>query len=553
MKKYIGYKIILANLFLVFVLLGAFSCSEKLDLSPTDQFDKGKFWSNETNALIGLTGVYRGNISYGTGANPNPDDWWTYKGLVVFEHATDNAFDRRGKNALTNRLTNGTLLPDNGIVEAYWKASYIRITTANDFLENIGRVDMDEAKILRMTAEARFIRACQYFYLSQFWGAVPLVTNTLTPAEANLVTKTAKSAIVNFVITELTEAVVDLPRYKDIPSKEFGRASKQAALAFLGRIYLAEGRYAEASAAYKQIIDFGDNAIAADYASIFNSVNETSSENIFSMQYYPVLAQNAITQHCYPAIKGGWHLTNPLESLASQYDFTDGTPFSYSDPRFNSLNMGANRDPRFAATLLYDQCTFGGKVYDCNPDHATSVDQLTYSKQATRTGYGLRKFFDENFTGALGTDYGGNLPIIRYAEVLLSYLEAELEGGKPITQSLLDMTINKTRGRTSVKMPPVTVTDAVALRPILRKERRIELALEGIRYWDLLRWGILGDVMQGDFWGASFPLSTKTGSKVDPTGNKRWYVDSKAFRKGVDEVWPIPQSEANINPGLLGK
>ncbi len=550
MKTYIGINKILANLFLVIVLLGAVSCSDELDQSPSDQFDKANFWTNESNAMIGLSGVYRGNISYGTGANPNPDDWWTYKGLVVFEHTTDNAFDRRGSNALTNKLTNGTLLPDNGVVEAYWKASYIRIAIANDFLENIGSVSMDAAKIKRMAAEARFIRACQYFYLSQFWGAVPLVTNKLTPAESNVVAKTPKSEIVAFVIKELTEAAVDLPRYKDIPSKDFGRASTQAALAFLGRIYLAEKKYTEASAAYKQIIDFGDNAIAADYASIFNTVNETSSEIIFSMQYAPVLAQNAITQHCYPTIKGGWHLTNPLESLASQYDFTDGTPFSYSDPRFNSRNMGANRDPRFAATFLYDQCIFGGKVYDCDPDHSSSVDQLTYSKQATRTGYGLRKFFDENFTGGLGSDYGGNIPIIRYAEVLLSYLEAELEGGKPITQALLDMTINKTRGRASVKMPAITETNATALRPILRKERRIELALEGIRYWDLLRWGIMGDVMQGDFWGASFPLSTKTGSKVDPTGNKRWYVDTKAFKKGVDEVWPIPQSETNINPGL---
>jgi len=550
MKTYIGINKILANLFLVIVLLGAVSCSDELEQSPSDQFDKANFWTNESNALIGLSGVYRGNISYGTGANPNPDDWWTYKGLVVFEHTTDNAFDRRGSNALTNKLTNGTLLPDNGVVEAYWKASYIRIAIANDFLENIGSVSMDDAKIKRMAAEARFIRACQYFYLSQFWGAVPLVTNKLTPAESNVVTKTPKSEIVAFVIKELTEAAVDLPRYKDIPSKDFGRASTQAALAFLGRIYLAEKKYTEASVAYKQIIDFGDNAIAADYASIFNTVNETSSEIIFSMQYAPVLAQNAITQHCYPAIKGGWHLTNPLESLASQYDFTDGTPFSYSDPRFNSRNMGANRDPRFAATFLYDQCTFGGKIYDCDPDHSSSVDQLTYSKQATRTGYGLRKFFDENFTGGLGSDYGGNIPIIRYAEVLLSYLEAELEGGKPITQALLDMTINKTRGRASVKMPAITEINATALRPILRKERRIELALEGIRYWDLLRWGIMGDVMQGDFWGASFPLSTKTGSKIDPTGNKRWYVDTKAFKKGVDEVWPIPQSETNINPGL---
>ncbi len=550
MKTYIGFKKILANLFLVIVLLGAVSCSDKLEQSPSDQFDKANFWTNESNAMIGLSGVYRGNITYGTGANPNPDDWWTYKGLIIFEHATDNAFDRRGKNAFTNRLTNGTLLADNGVVEAYWKASYIRIAIANDFLENIVRVNMDAAKIKRMTAEARFLRACQYFYLSQFWGSVPLIKTTLKPEEANVVTKTPKSEVITFVITELTEAAVDLPRYKDIPSKEFGRASKQAALAFIGRIYLAEKKYTEASQAFKQIIDFGDNAIANDYAGIFNTVNETSSEIIFSMQYAPVLAQNALTQHALPAIKGGWHLLNPLESLAIEYDFTDGTPFSYSDPRFNPLNMAANRDPRFAATFLYDGCTFGGKIYDSNPDHNASLDQLTYSKQATRTGYGLRKFFDENFSGDLGSGYGGNVPIIRYAEVLLSYLEAELEGGKTINQALLDMTINKTRGRTSVNMPPITVTNAAALRPILRKERRIELALEGIRYWDLLRWGILGDVMQGDFWGASFRNSTKTGSKVDPTGNKRWYVDTKSFVKGVDEVWPIPQSEININPGL---
>jgi hypothetical protein len=100
-------------------------------------------------------------------------------------------------------------------------------------------------------------------------------------------------------------------------------------------------------------------------------------------------------------------------------------------------------------------------------------------------------------------------------------------------------------------MPAITETNASNLRPMLRKERRIELALEGVRYWDLLRWGILGDVMQGDFWGASFPDAKKTGSKVDPTGNKRWWVDNKAFKKGVDEVWPIPESETNINPNLL--
>jgi len=548
MKTKIKIHHTLAVFLLSVVLIGISSCGKELEQYPKSQFAKETFWTNEANAKIALTGVYLGNIKYGTQVDPT--DWWTYCGLVFFDQATDNAFDRRGKNANQNRLTNGTLLSNNGVINSYWKGSYIRIAVSNDFLENIDRVNMDASKIKRMTAEARFIRACQYFYLSQFWGAVPLVKNTLTPDEANVVTKTPKAEIISFVSTEFTEAAADLPRYKDIPSSEFGRASKQAALAFLGRVYLAEKKYSEASAVYKQIIDLGDNIIDPDYGSIFNTTNEMSAENIFSVQYYEGLAGNALTQHALPAVKSGWHIVNPLESLASQYDFNDGTPFSYTDPRFNSHNMAANRDPRFAATFLYDGCTFGGKIYDCNPDHASSLDQLTYSKQATRTGYGLRKFFAENFSGDLITGYGGNIPIIRYAEVLLSYLEAELEGGKPITQSLLDMTINKTRGRLSVKMPAITVTDANLLRPILRKERRIEMALEGVRYWDLLRWGILGDVMQGDFWGASFPDAVKTGSKVDPTGRRRWWVDNKVFRKGQDEVWPIPQSEQDINPNL---
>jgi hypothetical protein len=550
MKKYNLFKGLTISV-LLFTSLFTISCSDDLEKSPTNQYDSATFWTNETNALIGLTAVYRGNLSYAFQVEPT--DWWSYAGFAFLELSTDNAYDRRGDNSNLNRLTNGTLLPNNAVLLSVWKGSYKKITIANDFLAHIDNVPIDDAKKLRFKSEARFLRASQYFYLSQHFGNVPLVTKVLTTEEANTVAKTSKEEIEGFVVREFNEAIAGLPRYKDIPAAEIGRVSQQAVLAFLGRLQLAQKKYREAAVTYKQIIDFGDNIIDPDYVGLFTPANENSAENIFSTQFIELKAPNYLPQHAYPAIAGGYHFINPYEVLAINYDFTDGTPFSYDDPRFNLNNRAENRDPRFAYTFLWDGSTFAGKPYDCHPDHTTSIDQLTVSKQATRTGYGLRKYFDETFTGDLATGYGGNMPVIRYAEVLLSYLEAVLEAGDPISQSLLDETINKVRGRASVNMPPITETNADKLRPLLRKERRIELAMEGIRLWDILRWGIAGEVLAGDFWGAPFPDSQ--GTLNLPAGypkdsHSRWWVTKKNFRVGQDEVWPVPESETNINPNL---
>jgi hypothetical protein len=274
-------------------------------------------------------------------------------------------------------MTNGQLLANNPYILNYWKSSYKRVAICNNFLENIINVEMDESKQKRMIAEVRFIRACQYFYLSQFWGSVPLVKNTLTPEEANQVEKVSKSEIVNFVITELTDAVSNLLRYKDIPVSEAGRASKQAALAFLGRMYLAEGRYKEAAATYKEIIDYGDNIIDPDFQSIFLPENENSTENIFSVQYLAGDAPNGIQLYSLPAILQGFHLINPLANLAEEFEFDDGTPFSYDDPRYNSRDLASNRDPRFRFTLLCDGSTFSGKKYITHPDSTQSIDVIS--------------------------------------------------------------------------------------------------------------------------------------------------------------------------------
>jgi len=536
---------------LLLIVLLVISCRKKLDKSPLDQFDKATFWTSEDNAMLALAAAYRGDLDVNANTG-NPTDWWSYQGLLYLETASDNAYHGQGDNSAFHKLSNGTLTSNLAILSQYWSPSYKRIARCNDFLENIEKVPMDDTRKKRLIAEVRFLRACQYFYLSQHFGSVPLVTKTLTPEEANTVFKAPRPEIVNFVIKEFASVVLDLPRFKDIPPGEIGRASKQAALAFLGRIQLAEASFAEAAITYKTIIDFGDNIIDPNYSSIFLESNENSTENIFSEQFIPNLAGNPILQGISPRSIGGFTFINVLANLMEAYQFTDGTAFSYTDARYDYKDIGKNRDPRLKYTIYYNGAPFRTGQYFSHPDSTTSTDRI--GNLNSRTGYIIKKFVEENFTGNRQNGYGGNLPIIRYAEVLLSYLEAQLEAGQPIDRALLDATINKIRGRVSVNMPPITQTNASLLRPILRNERRIELAMEGIRYWDLLRWKIADQVLIGDFYGHPYPVSItaiKKKSAATPADPfRRWYVTTRNFRKGVDEYWPIPQAEVDINPNL---
>lgn len=323
----------------------------------------------------------------------------------------------------------------------------------------------------------------------------------------------------------------------------------RATLAFLGRTLLAEKRYTEAAGTYEEIIGYGDNIIDPDYQSLFLPANENSAENIFSMQYLPELAGNAMPQHAFPVKDGGWCLINVAAGLFEAYEFTDGTPFSYESPLYDPANLGKNRDPRLDYTIYYDGAVFRNSVYSCHPD-SDSSDKIA-SGQTTQTGLMIRKYLDEGFSGNVNS-YGGNVPVIRYAEILLSYLEAKLEAGEAITSELLNNTINKVRSRVSVNMPAITETNPDKLRPILRNERRVELGMEGIRYWDLLRWEIAHEVLNDNIFGAPYPGSTRVSPLPDGSVDEygRWYVGKREFRKEQDYRWPVPQGEQNINPNL---
>lgn len=522
-----------------------------LERSPLTSLSSGNFWDNPKNATLALTGLYRGQIT--NGLEYNVSDFWSYQGLQFMDHMTDNAFDRRGENSPLFIFSSGRLQNNNAQLANYWSTAYSRIGRCNRYLEGIENM-ADGSDKTRLTAEARFLRATQYHYLASYFKDVPLVTTPLTGEESNNVVRETQANILKWCAQEFEEAAEALPRFSQIGGSETGRACKQAALAFAGRTYMLMNDWANGSRVYKAIIDLGDNSLHTSYSELFLSGTGTSNrENIFYIEYLENYFGWGHPQQCLSAKDGGWSLSNPAAGLFEEYEFTDGTPFSYDDPRYNPDNLGENRDPRLDYTIYYNGATFKGTEYRMSPDYSASVkERLDYSSEASKTGFMWRKFYDENPISDINS-YSVVVPIIRYAEVLLSYFECELEGGKPITQDLLDLTINAIRGRADVGMPAIAAGSTEKMRAALRHERRVELVYEGLRYWDLLRWRIAHEVLVGEIWGAPYPGSTLYESStkhVDPSGNCRWYVGRRDFRNPQDYQWPIPLSEQNINPNL---
>ena len=526
-----------------------------LERYPLTSLSGDSFWDNETNAKLALTTLYRGGIT--NGLEYSPSDWWSYHGLIFMEHLTDNAFDRRGENNDYFKLSSGNLTSTNGMISPYWNSSYKRIGYCNRFLEGIQK-SADSPSKTRMIAEARFLRATQYFYLASYFKDVPLVDRVLTGEESNNVTKTPQATILDWCVKEFLEAAADLPRFSALTGTETGRACKQASLAFLGRTCMLKKDWKKGAQAYKDIIDLGDNALHVNYQELFYpKTGVANKENIYFIQYLENYFGCGMPQHSLSAKDGGWSLTNPSAGLFEAYEFKDGTPFSYDDPRYNPVKLGENRDPRLDYTIYYNTAIFTGTEYRMSPDYeASKKERVDYTSEASRTGFMMRKYFSETTPPKDLMSYSAVVPIIRYAEVLLGYLECLVEDNQSITPEILKFTINAVRGRTGVEMPAITETNPANLREIIRHERRIELAMEGIRYWDLMRWGIAHEVLSGKIWGAPYPSSTKyatTTKEIDPTGRCRWYVGKRAFRNPQDYTWPIPQGEQNINPNLRDK
>ncbi|MDR1860990.1 MAG: RagB/SusD family nutrient uptake outer membrane protein [Bacteroidales bacterium] len=527
------------TLFIASIILA--SCEDGiLNKQPLTQLSTENFWTTPDDALLALAGVYN-----------KATTWSSAEHIISFDQNTDNGINRKPNSSF---LTYGNLTASTSEVKSYWNNSYSEIAGCNYFLENVDRIpDFDATTKAQMVAEVRFLRAYTFFNIAQYWGGAPLVTKLLTMNESITVDSAPKADIVNFVLTELDAIVGDLPDTR--PAAEHGRIIKSAALGIKGRLLMAEKRWTEAAAAYKAIIDLKVHQIDPQYSELFNGKNEQSSEIIFSRKYLAGEIANSTQLYYRPSLDGGWHHLNPFQGLINDYLCIDGQSIEESslyDPAFPVVRNGVNyRDPRLLYTVFYPGIsTIKSRVYQGHPDSTTVVgDVFTYD--AGMTGYCLQKFVDNDYTGDVYSS-GVDIPIIRYAEILLSYLECKINEGVIVDRDLLDLTINAVRNRTSVQMPAVTETDKSKLLEILKRERRVELAWEGLRYWDLIRWGEVALLDNTPQYGIFLTDSPATYTRYPVGADGHYFVITLKYRSD-NLPWPFPQDELDINTSLTQK
>jgi starch-binding outer membrane protein, SusD/RagB family len=535
------------NILLVFILAMISSCTKDvLDKVPTDRFSDDAVWKDKNLIEQFVNNTYR--------ITPTGN---TYGAQRLAQAGTDELHGRGGSQTFINL---GNITPSSlGNLDVWTNGtSYFNywpvITNCNIYLSNIDKSPITDAAMKdRMTGEIRLLRAYAYFRLVAFYGGVPLFTKPFELKDNLMLPRNSYDECMNFVISELDAAAQLLP--KTYPAAQMGRLTQGAALAIKSRalLYMASplnnpsnssAKWQAAADAAKAVIDLNLYSLYKDYKSLFLLANSYNSEVIWSRPYnYSLLGEASYLELSqYPNGYSGYGQVHPYHDMVDSYEMVSGK-LPKDDPTYDPLNPYANRDPRFYATILYDGAPFKGRAVETFlPGGLDSREGPISSWNATETSYYLRKFIDETITNP-GTLNQGNSPWIfcRYAEILLNYAEAKYFLGDEATCREY---INKVRSRTGVNMPPVTESGA-ALLARLQNERKIELAFEEHRWFDIRRWKIAPVVMNSNALMMDIRKQTD-GSKV--------YTIKTMYKRGFADknyLVPIPQSEIDKNALLV--
>lgn len=539
----------------VLLLLG--SCQGFFDKEPLDEPATQNFYSTANELDLAIYAAYNGLVFL----------WRTngggYPSAFIFDLTTDIGWNRGGVQGI-NDLANGQANARNTTAQLVWKNHYQAIARANNILDKMekARENTTPAFFNQIEGEARFIRAYLYHQLIELYGDVPLVTTQIGFDEAQIA-RTPKSEIATFLLTELEEIAAKLP--VNYPSSLTGRATQGAALSLKARIALYNEQWDTAIDAAQRVINLGTYSLHNDYETLFTKASQNNTETIFDYRYQTGAQTHGLHQFQGTRMMGSWSVPIPLQALVDSYECTDGLTIDQS-PLYDPANPFENRDPRLDQTVLRSGAAYDDVIFDTHPDHTTTIRVSTgetvtntdvTNRFASFSGYVWRKYLDPAYLERL-REVDLNIILMRYAEVLLTYAEAKVEKGD-IDASVLDA-INQVRQRPTVDMPAITSTNQSTLRTIVRRERKVELAYEGLRLFDIRRWGIADDVLttpalgrpNGDYSLQGVPVFDEFGHPhYDAYQAVLKQVEERNFNAGKNYLWPIPASELLLNTALI--
>lgn len=480
------------------LLATAGSCKKDfLDINPTDRLSESALLADSTLFESFVQNRYLGARLQDKEDIPGFGRGFTW---AMWTSLTDEAIYNNDDN--TWSIVRGLLAPENlGIAGTVWGRSYRSIRECNFGLGNINEVIMSDAQKKRLTAELRFIRAYRYFDLIINYGGAVLLGDKVYNLgdnfdDAAIYTRSSIQESVSYVLSELTAAANDLPA-DNSGTWKLGRATKGAALALKARLALyaasplySAGTWADAAAAAKTVMDLGKYSIYnGGYRQLF--LTPENNEIIFQRLYTRNAAHFPLEIASAPNGYGGWGGNTPLQNLVDDYETMDGHKIDDPSSGYDPQNPYANRDKRLSESILYNGADYRGrKVETFIPGGKDSKDGIE-DWNTSKTGYLLLKFLNDEYPINNPWEVAGFQPWIymRYAEVLLNYAEAQNEAVGP--DASVYSAINQIRQRTGINMPalPAGLTQA-QMRERIRNERRVELAFEEHRFYDVRRWKI---------------------------------------------------------------
>lgn len=519
------------------ILLSALTVAScDMDRIPETSLSDASFWVSEDNFKQACNTLY----TYLDGSSLRFDD-----------NRSDFSI-----GANSNDVSSGSRITPSTSTD--WDTPYVLINRANNIIEKAADTDLTSKN--RWEGEARFFRAYAYYLLLTKYGGVPLVLDVLDIDSPELnAARADRAEIVQQIYEDLDFAAANLSTFTELGSAGYGRISKSAAFALKARVALYEGTRQKfhgygtpsenlsiATTAAETVMAQGHTLYTAKpYYNLFQMDGEGygNKENILA-GIYGENSSNSIRYHniCRSLENGSANVTRPMIEL---YLCTDGLPYDQSPlaeiPETEPQSIFKNKDPRMDASLFKEGDPYG------NP--------ATYP--STIPGYIITGFPGRKYSVIADWQAGRSyvdVAMIRYAEILLIYAEAKFEKDGSISDADLDKSINLLRAR--VAMPHLTNAfvnaNGLDMRTEIRRERSVELAQEGFRYDDIIRWKIAETVLPKEMVGATnFPLYG-TAWKVNSDG----YIlaqtaSTRSFNPDRDYLYPLPTREIALSGGAI--